>query len=352
MTIAHGRWVRASAPVRICDIGGWTDTWFARAGAVLSIAVQPLVEASVVTRPLEGGRQVVLHAPDLDEHYAFDLASRPDRQPLLEATLASARLPDDMTVEVCVRAGVPPGSGTGTSAAVVVALLGACDRLSPGTTPPRDIARAAHHVETVALGQQSGVQDQLAAAFGGINLLEVQYPEATVHPVAVPAAVAEALEQRLLLVSLGHPHRSSAVHERVITRLGAGGGRAGELDLLRSAARSAAVALGAGELEGLGAAMRASTEATRSLHPALVSAQAEALVDAARRAGASGWKPNGAGGDGGSLTLLAGPGEGAKERLLRAVAAVRGAHVVLPVHLAHHGLVVTTGTRAERRDQA
>jgi D-glycero-alpha-D-manno-heptose-7-phosphate kinase len=328
--------------VRICDVGGWTDTWFARVGAVLSIAVRPLVEVSVATTPRGAGHQVVLHAPDLDQRDAFDLVAKPGRQPLLEAALEAARLPDDVTVEITIRAGVPPGSGTGTSAAVVVALLGACDRLTPGVTPPLEIARAAHRVETVELGQQSGVQDQLAAACGGINLIEVRYPDADVHRVTVPRPAAEALERRLVLVSLGHPHRSSDIHEDVIARLGAGGGRA-ELDVLRSAARSAASALGSGVLEDLGGAMTTATEATRSLHPALVSDEAEALIEAARRSGASGWKPNGAGGDGGSLTLLAGPGPGATERLLEAVAGIPGPHAVLPVRLAHHGLLVTTG---------
>jgi D-glycero-alpha-D-manno-heptose-7-phosphate kinase len=172
--------------VRICDVGGWTDTWFARVGAVLSIAVRPLVEVSVATSPRGAGHQVVLHAPDLDQRDAFDLVAKPGRQPLLEAALEAARLPDDVTVEITIRAGVPPGSGTGTSAAVVVALLGACDRLTPGVTPPLEIARAAHRVETVELGQQSGVQDQLAAACGGINLIEVRYPDADVHRVTVP----------------------------------------------------------------------------------------------------------------------------------------------------------------------
>lgn len=329
------------APVRVCDIGGWTDTWFARTGAVLSIAVEPMVEVVVAARPRDDGPQVVLVAPDLGERYSFDLMVRPGRQPLLEAALSLAGLPDDVAVEVHLRAGVPPGSGTGTSAAVVVALLGACDRLTPGVTGPREIARLAHRVETEGVGQQSGVQDQLAAAFGGINLLEVRYPEAAVHPVPVPPAAARALERRLVLVFLGHPHRSSAIHDAVVARLDARGGRAEELDVLRSAARSAAASLGAGDLQGLGAAMVAATDAARSLHPSLVSRQAEALIGMARDAGAGGWKPNGAGGDGGSLTLLGGPGQGATERLVATVREAPGPHVVLPIRLARHGLSVT-----------
>ncbi|MDQ3385537.1 MAG: GHMP kinase, partial [Actinomycetota bacterium] len=69
--------------------------------------------------------------------------------------------------------------------------------------------------------------------------------------------------------------------------------------------------------------------------------QSEVLIGAARAAGATGWKPNGAGGDGGSLTLLAGPEPAAMEGLVAAVRAVEGPHAVLPVRLAPHGLSVT-----------
>ena len=33
--------LEATAPVRIADCGGWTDTWFAKVGLVCSIAVEP-----------------------------------------------------------------------------------------------------------------------------------------------------------------------------------------------------------------------------------------------------------------------------------------------------------------------
>ena len=39
--------IPAIAPIRINDIGGWTDTWFAQQGKVLNIAVFPLVEVRI-----------------------------------------------------------------------------------------------------------------------------------------------------------------------------------------------------------------------------------------------------------------------------------------------------------------
>lgn len=43
--------VHAVAPIRICDIGGWTDTWFAKHGAIFNIAVYPYVEVQVREHP-------------------------------------------------------------------------------------------------------------------------------------------------------------------------------------------------------------------------------------------------------------------------------------------------------------
>jgi D-glycero-alpha-D-manno-heptose-7-phosphate kinase len=45
-------------------------------------------------------------------------------------------------------------------------------------------------------------------------------------------------------------------------------------------------------------------EAMRDLHPALVSFEADEVIELARRFGARGWKVNGAGGDGGSIAVL------------------------------------------------
>lgn len=70
---ARPRAVRAHAPVRVCDVGGWTDTWFGSPGQVCSVAVSPGVEvlAELVgpTDLTTGGVHLV--APDLDEDYRF-----------------------------------------------------------------------------------------------------------------------------------------------------------------------------------------------------------------------------------------------------------------------------------------
>ncbi len=49
------------------------------------------------------------------------------------------------------------------------------------------------------------------------------------------------------------------------------------------------------------------TEAQARLHPALISPEAASVIEIAKAHGALGWKVNGAGGDGGSLTILSEP---------------------------------------------
>ena len=137
----------------------------------------------------------------------------------------------------------PPGASTGTSAAVTVALLGALDCLTPGRMSRRGVAYLAHAVETEVLGRQSGIQDQLCAAYGGINYIEVDgYPHARVSRVRVSPAARWELERRLSLIYLGKAHSSSDVHEKVIRDLEGLGPECKQLaDLRRTAEASRAV---------------------------------------------------------------------------------------------------------------
>ena len=54
-----------------------------------------------------------------------------------------------------------------------MALIGALAVIGGGDAAPDAIARAAYSIETDDLAQQSGVQDQLAAAHGGISLITI-----------------------------------------------------------------------------------------------------------------------------------------------------------------------------------
>jgi D-glycero-alpha-D-manno-heptose-7-phosphate kinase len=336
--------VNGVAPIRICDNGGWTDTWFARRGRVFNIAVSPCVEVQLTAEEPGPGETpgVFLHAENYGERYAVRPPPAPwGPHPLLEAAIASVKLPAHLKLEVRIHSEAPGGAGTGTSAAATVALLGALDRVANGDRTPHELAMAAHRVETEWLGRQSGIQDQLAAAYGGINDIEVsEFPQATVTPLAVPDAIRWELERRLVLVYLGRSHDSSALHETVIRQLEDAGPDAPALNALRVTALRSRDALLAGDFAGLGAAMVENTEAQARLHSGLVGPEARCVIALAREHGAPGWKVNGAGGDGGSITLLCDERSARKRALVREVEQENPAFRNIPVFLSRHGLRV------------
>jgi D-glycero-alpha-D-manno-heptose-7-phosphate kinase len=314
--------VHASAPVRVADVGGWTDTWFGSPGQVCSVAVGPGVEvdAHLVPRAELGaapGAAVRLIAPDVGVDVSIvldapDLADHPLLAQAVIAVVGEVDLDPGIGVRVTVRAAVPPGASLGTSASVVVALLGALDVLvAGGARSPEDLARLAHQVETERAGRQAGVQDPWAAALGGAALLAIgPYPEVRHRALEVPADARLELADRLATVVFG-AHDSSAVHRTVIDALLSCSGvehhHAREaLRTLASLAGEAAEALEDGDVDRWATVLRRSVDAQAALHPALVGARHHAVIDLVRRLGASGWKVNGAGGEGGSLTVVLG----------------------------------------------
>ena len=66
----------------------------------------------------------------------------------------------------------------------------------------------------------------------------------------------------------------------------------------------------------------------------------QAVIEVARRFEALGWKVNGAGGDGGSVTILGSPQSAANREMLRAIAAEVPGTQSIPIHLSTQGLRV------------
>jgi D-glycero-alpha-D-manno-heptose-7-phosphate kinase len=166
------------------------------------------------------------------------------------------------------------------------------------------------------------------------------YPNATVSQIQVPNAFWWELERRLVLVFLGKTHSSSAVHEQVIAGLEQAGSAAAPLEALRRAAERSRDALYAGDFAALGQAMIDNTTAQQELHWALIGTEARELIALAQAHGALGWKVNGAGGEGGSLTLLCGASASARRSLLRTIVQANPLFQPIPISLCRTGLRV------------
>ena len=337
------RVINSVAPIRICDNGGWTDTWFAEYGTIFNIAVYPYAEVQLRVYERNGRQErITINAENYGDRYVRGGIQSPyDKHPLIEAAIDYMGVPEEISIEVSIYSEAPGGASTGTSAAVSVALIGALDCLTEGRKTPHEVAMAAQKIETERLKQQCGIQDQIASAYGGINYIEMyQYPYATVSPIMVPNAIWWELESRLALVFVGQSHSSSKTHEMVIRRLEQEGPAATELKSLRLTGVRSKNALYAGDFAALGRAMIDNTEGQRELHSALIGPGHQAIIDIAKRYGAIGWKVNGAGGDGGSVTLLCGPDRIEKRKMIRAIEEANPKFQNIPIYLSRFGLRV------------
>jgi D-glycero-alpha-D-manno-heptose-7-phosphate kinase len=112
------------------------------------------------------------------------------------------------------------------------------------------------------------------------------------------------------------------------------------LEDLRQTAPKSRDALYAGDFSALGRAMIENSEAQGRLHPALISPEAAQVIEIARSFGVLGWKVNGAGGDGGSVSLLCGPRSDERRAMIRAIEQQVHLSRNIPIYLSRYGLRV------------
>ena len=295
--------IECHAPNRVLDFGGWTDTWFAKTGKVLNVAVSLFARVTVTTveRP---GAEIRIH--DFGEVIKIkDVATAEynSRHNLIVAALKMLGINQGVSVDIS--ADVPPGCGTGSSAAISVALIAALSRLKGQVLVQHQVAQLAHEIETKELGIESGIQDQIASAYGGISYIEMfEYPHSYVSSLPLDLRLRRMLESQVVFVYEGKGHLSSKVHEKVIESLkDENNPTARALEELKGTADAAKNALVRQNMDELAEVMNLNNSLQKSLHPGITTENIERIESIGRDNGAIGAMINGAGG-GGSLMLL------------------------------------------------
>src|ERR1044071_9730156 len=103
------RVINSVAPIRICDIGGWTDTWFAEHGKIFNIGVYPSVEVQVAVYPRAARPdRIVLNAQNYGERFVLvpGKAGR-ERHQLLQAAIEELAPPEEYALEITIFSEVP-----------------------------------------------------------------------------------------------------------------------------------------------------------------------------------------------------------------------------------------------------
>jgi galactokinase/mevalonate kinase-like predicted kinase len=177
----------------------------------------------------------------------------------------------------------------------------------------------------------------VAAAYGGISLISVDYPRARRRAVPISAATLADLGRRMVTVWFGHGHHSFSMHDEVIARL-ASDESSVALDRIRDAAHLAAEALTHADVDAYAAALTLNHRAMIDLHPSLISDEAHELSELAAAHGAIGWKANGAAGPGGSMVLI-GPADVDRVARLRIAIQSRSPWQCVDAPIASHGVI-------------
>jgi len=264
-----------------------------------------------------------------------------DRHPFLQGAINSLAIPKEFELDITLWSHVPTGISTGTSASICVALLGALDRLTSQRHPLDELVSLAHRVETEKLGLQSGIQDQICAAFGGICFINMyRYPKAHVLKLELEENIKQELIKRLCLIYLGETHSSSVVHDEVISFLDRESSQFKILKKLRALADRAKNCMLQGDLASFGKLMTKNNEYQRSLYSRLISREADLVIGVAKKYKAAGWKVNGAGGDGGSLTILGNQEKNLREQMLQEINTLGRDIRSIPISLNFSGLKV------------
>jgi len=290
------------APVRICDIGGWTDTWYCPNGAVFNLCVDLYSYVRIVP---SSNNSITIISENLNLQTEINNLNKIEYDGNLDLLKSAVkRMRIKKGANIYVRTDAPPGCGTGTSASVAVALIAALAKFSEKNLIPEEIASLAHKLEVEELKLESGVQDQYAAALGGVNFMEVSYPSVEVTPIPINNKKICELESQLILVFLSS-RSSSEMHKAVIENYKIRDSKTLQsFEIIKNCAREMKRAIYSKDLVYMGELMNKNWTAQKNLHTLMVNSVINKAELIAFNSGAIGFKLNGAGG-GGSATILA-----------------------------------------------
>ena len=179
--------VRSKAPLRLGFAGGGTDLKSYAdifTGSVLNATIDRYSYA--IIKPLESN-QVKLNATDINILVKKEIDGPFQLNGILDIhksvynyVIKNYNNNKILPIELLTFCTIPPGSGLGSSSAMVVALIKAFVEYLNLPLDDYGIAKLAVKIERVDCNLSGGVQDQYAAAIGGFNFMEFYKNEKTV----------------------------------------------------------------------------------------------------------------------------------------------------------------------------
>ena len=201
------------SPLRISFFGGGTDYpmyFHDNPGAVLGASIDKYIYT------------IALPMADFAEHryrITYRIVEGVDRVEDIKHNVIRATLLDmryDKPLNVAIISDLPGNSGLGSSSSFTVGFIALMEHLSGRSITKFDLFKRAVRTERDLLKENVGIQDQIHAAFGGLNLYHFHKEDFTIRPAQMATECREALDRSLCLVYTGiQRHASTMVQEQL-----------------------------------------------------------------------------------------------------------------------------------------
>lgn len=297
-------------PFRISFFGGGTDYpgWYKEnGGTVLSTSINKFCYLSCrVLPPFFTHKYRVV--------YSFqELVNKIEEidHPSVRNTLNFLKI--DQGIEVHHQADLPARSGLGSSSSFTVGLVNALSAMNGNIRNKRQLALDAIHIEQNIIKENVGSQDQTAAAFGGLNIIDFGgSQEIAVRPLILDPARLELFQDHLMLFFTGLSRDASKIAKEQISNIKDKGT---ELKLMHEMVAEGAAILAnkKRKLDEFGKLLDESWKIKKSLSSKITNPHLNNLYETGIKAGAIGGKLLGAGG-GGFILFFAKPEDQPKIR--------------------------------------
>lgn len=316
--------VSAKAPLRLGLAGGGTDVApysDLYGGQVLNATISLFTHCHL--EMINGPTEFV--AADFGQTSFFGGAARTDGGPSLVLHEAVHRCIVDRflggnppSVRVTTYSDAPPGSGVGSSSALVVAIVQAYAELFQLPLGEYDVAHLAYEIERIDCAMAGGKQDQYAAAFGGFNFIEFNAGDRViVNPLRLRREIVNELESRILLYFTGRSRASASIIEAQIANARDKDSQALQaMHEIKAAAVAMKESLLRGRIGEVLEILSSSWASKRLAAPGISNSHIDQIADVALAAGANGLKISGAGGGGFMMIAVDAP---ARHNVIRAL---------------------------------
>lgn len=289
-------------PFRISFFGGGTDypAWYLKhGGSVLATTIDKYCYLNCRYLPPFFEHRFRVVYSKMENTLTIDDINHPSVRECLRY------LAIDRGMEIHHDADLPARSGMGSSSAFTVGLLHALYALKGHMPSRRQLASEAIHIEQNILKETVGSQDQILAAYGGLNHVTfLPNGEFAVKNITLPPERLHSLNEHLMLFYTGIKRTASNIADTFLHDLDS---RRRQLRIMKDLVEESMTILNSGQdINAFGELLHEAWLTKRSLSTAVSNSDVDTMYEQARNAGAIGGKLTGAGG-GGFLLLFVPP---------------------------------------------